>query len=454
MVAVYGGVGGYGFIDYDDDVYVTRNPLVTAGLTGRYLAGAFTSRVADNWHPLTWLSHMADVSLFGLEPGAFHLVNLGLHCATSLLALLAFLLLTGRWGPSLLGAALFALHPLRVESVVWIAERKDLLAGFFWVLSLVAYRRYAAGPSPPRMGAVALAMAASLLAKPMAVTLPVALLVLDRWPLHRLRRAGDFPSLAWEKAPLLLLSLISSLVTLGVQAAGESLKSAADYPPAARLENAVHSVGLYLADTLWPSGLAVFYPHPKGTLAAGAVLTSLVLLAAVAAAAWRLRSRQPHLLAGLLLFLGMLAPVSGLVQTGLQARADRYTYLPHLGIFLAAAWTLHRSPLRTRRDKVVLVGLALAVLLALAGATRLQVGYWRDTETLFRHALAVTRGNYVAHGVLGYSLYHQGRLREALDQFAASYRLDPGNEAVRWHLLRYRSIYPFPGPMDGREAPP
>ncbi len=400
-LAVYLPVLTHGFIRFDDPVYVTRNPWVKAGLTWDGTAWAFTANVASNWHPLTLLSHMLDCELFGMEPLGHHLTSLLLHTASAVLLFEALRLMTGSIWRSAAVAALFAVHPTHVESVAWIAERKDVLSGFFWMLTLLAWALYVRQPSRKRYAAVALSLAAGLLSKPMVVTLPFVLLLLDVWPLDRKIRIK-------EKLPLFALAAASCVVTVIAQSG--AIGMASQFPLRLRLANAVLSYVGYLGKTLFPSRLAVFYPMPAEFPAwkvAGAalLLASLTILA--------LRAAR-YVTVGWLWFLGTLVPVIGIVQVGGQAMADRYTYLPTIGLFLIAAWGLPR--------KVVWA----AAVLALAVGTRLQLRHWEDSESLFRHAAAVTERNFIAHLNLAQIHAERGERGPALEHFRTTLEIRPG----------------------------
>jgi Flp pilus assembly protein TadD len=441
---LFARVGGYPFVYFDDNRYLTENPQVRAGLTWDGVAWAFTSLQVSNWHPLTWLSHMADVQVFGLDAGAHHLVNVALHALNAALLFLVLARMTGAAGRSFVVAALFAVHPLHVESVAWIAERKDVLSTLFGILALGAWTAYARGPALGRYLLVVLLFAASLMAKPMWVTLPCLLLLLDAWPLQRLEgspidpdpepsEAPRFPlrRLLLEKVPLLALSVASSAVTVVAQHRGGAVADL-QLGLGARLGNAAVSYASYLLKAFWPSPLAVFYPHPKDGLAAWQVAGALVLLGGVTAAVvWRAR-RLPWLALGWFWFLGTLVPVIGVVQVGAQAMADRYTYLPAVGLFVAVAWLGHR--LAGERHVAMAAAAAAAGLVAFSAVTWRQIGLWSNHEVLFEHALAVTPDNALAHGVLSQGLRNQGKLEKALLHAREAVRLDPAS-ARHWQNL-------------------
>jgi tetratricopeptide (TPR) repeat protein len=419
--ALYARTLHFPFVEFDDPGYVRDNPHLDGGLTAANVRWAFTSTDYQyNWHPLTWLSHALDVELFGREPGPMHLVNTGLHALAAALLLLALHALGLGLGASACTAVLFALHPLRVESVAWIAQRKDVLAGVFFALTLGLYARYARAPSRARLLAVTLACAAGLMAKPTLVTLPFVLLLVDVWPLGRGPR--------WrEKAPLLLLSAASVALTVLAQQRGGAIKSIG---LGARLANAGTAYVAYVSDFLAPHDLAVFYPHPAlARVPETGVARALLAWGVVAlglAFAWRERKRWPFLFVGVGWFLGMLVPMIGLVQVGNQARADRYAYLPQIGLELALVFGL--AELLRARPKwwPAFVAPALAVLLGLVFRTNKQLATWRSSEELFRHALAVTDGNFVAENQLGLVLAKEERIEEALAHFVTAAALRPG----------------------------
>ncbi len=427
------------FTAYDDGLYVVENDHVRSGLTAAGASWAFANFDAYNWHPLTWLSHMTDVALFGMEPGAHHAVNVVLHLVNS--ALLAFVLarMTRRPWPSLAVAALFALHPLHVESVAWVAERKDVLSALFLLLALHAYLRYCERPGAVRYLAVAVFFLLGLLSKPMIVTLPFILLLLDYWPLGRFEAsAGVTPAearfppttpgrLVLEKVPLLALSAASCIVTFIAQGRHGLVRTVAEFPLDTRVANAVVSYASYVGQTLWPLRLAVFYPHPalSDPLTTWAIVGSAVLLLAVTAAAWALRRRRPYLLAGWLFFLGTLVPVIGLVQVGEQAMADRYTYIPLIGLFTMGVWAIADIVPAAAYRRLALFSLAALVMVCLAFLARRQVETWRDNFTLFDHARKTTKDNWLAYNVLGMELWGSGNAGEALEHFQEAARIYP-----------------------------
>jgi tetratricopeptide (TPR) repeat protein len=438
-LATYGDLRTHQFINYDDNAYITDNPPVQAGLTLKGLSWAFTTLHATNWHPLTWLSHMLDCQLFGLNPGAHHLTNLVFHIANSLLLFLWLLYLTRTLGCSFLVAALFALHPLHVESVAWVAERKDVLSTFFWLLTMWAYAWYAERPGLGRYLLILVCFGLGLMAKPMLVTLPFVLLLLDYWPLGRLSLKGPgaaatFPKpaagvalqrLVWEKSPLLVMSALSSVVTFYAQKEGGAILTLHALPIPNRLANAMVAYVSYLGKMFWPAPLAVLYPlqahnlHIWQALAAGLALAVLTI--------WALRQarRHPYLPVGWLWYLGTLLPVIGLVQVGGQAMADRYTYLPLIGLFIMVAYGMADLGARWRAARFLLPVGAGVVLSALMACTWVQVSYWRDSISLYEHTLKVAGRNPVIHYNLGLALAAQGKLDQAVAHYAEALRLKP-----------------------------
>jgi tetratricopeptide (TPR) repeat protein len=417
-LALYAQTARFDFVNFDDPDYVAANAQVRGGFTAPNLAWAFTSRDAANWFPLTRLSHMLDYQLFGMASGWHHLTNVLLH-ALAVLLLFAFLhRATGRRWLSAWVALLFALHPLHVESVAWVAERKDVLSTLFAMLALWSYLRWVEQPTPRRYAAVGLAFALGLIAKPMVVTLPLVFLLVDVWPLGRGPR--------WrEKIPLFAMSAASAAITWWAQSAGGAVRTAEQFPLLLRAENAAVSCVVYLLQWFWPSRLAVFYPYPTAIpmwQAAAAVLA----IAALTTVAWRALRTRPYLTVGWLWFLIMLAPVIGLVQVGAQARADRYTYMPTIGISIMLAWGAADLLTRTPRARPTVVVLAAASGVAVAAVAWVQVGYWQDSRSLFQHAVDVTQNNYLAHHNLGVALAESpGSLNQAVGEFQAALKIRP-----------------------------
>ena len=423
-LALYGPARHFGWVHYDDYEYVTGNPAVSSGLRWANVTWAFTQTHSANWHPLTWLSHMLDCTLWGLDPGPPHLVNAALHTLNAVLLFGLLRSLTGALWRSAVVAALFAWHPLHVESVAWIAERKDVLSTLLWLLTIWAYVGWVRRGRAWRYLAALGLFALGLMAKPMLVTLPCTLLLLDVWPLGR-RPDRSCAQLLMEKLPFLLLAAGSAIITLAAQREGEAVSALARLPWLLRLENAAGATVSYLGATLWPAGLTAFYPYPA-SIPVWQTAGAAALLLGVSAWVWLRRRDQPWLAFGWCWFLGTLVPVSGLVQVGSQARADRYTYVPLIGIFVmlvwgAAAWARDR-PGRIR-------GLALltsALLPAYAVAAACQLGFWRDGETLFNRVLAVAGPNPVAYENLGHIQAAQQRWPEAIASLSQAAQLAPG----------------------------
>jgi len=433
------------FVNYDDHYYVTENQQVQAGITGESVFWAFTTTHAGNWHPLTWLSHMLDCQLFELNPMWHHLTSLLLHMANTLLLFWVLKRMTSAVWASAFVAAAFALHPLHVESVAWVAERKDVLSGFFWFLTMAAYVRYAERPSVGRYSLVILGLCLGLMAKPMLVTLPFVLLLLDYWPLGRLRwgsqsdteaspesesvkvsyQKASVLSLIGEKIPLFILAAVSSVITFIVQQSGGAVRSWESFSLNIRISNALVSYISYIIKMIYPSRLAVLYPHPGDSLPIWQPIVCLVIVAAVSAGIIYIGRRRRYLVTGWLWYIGTLLPVIGLVQVGAQAMADRYTYLPSIGFFIMVAWGAAELGAKWRYRKIgaeIGAGIVLTMLLIF---TRIQVRHWRSSLTLFGHTLEVTENNYIMHNYYGRALRQNGRVDEAIKEIRESLRLNP-----------------------------
>ncbi|MFI5315084.1 MAG: tetratricopeptide repeat protein [Myxococcota bacterium] len=420
LVAVaFAGVVDCQFLAFDDDLYVTRNPLVTGGLSARAVLAAFTSFHAGNWHPLTWLSHMLDVSLFGVTPAWHHATSALLHAANAVLAFAALAELTRTRWRAALAAALFAVHPLRVESVAWVAERKDVLSACFGLAALWAWARFARTGRRSSYFAALASFAASLLSKPMLVTFPFLLLLLDAWPLARLESWRSLWPRAREKWPFFALAAASCLVTLVAQS-----RAVTPLPLWLRLENATVAYAEYLFRTVDPSELGAIYPY-RPALQPRIVVASAVLVVAISALSVAQRRRRPWLLVGWLWFAGMLVPTLGLVQVGVQAFADRYTYLPSLGLALAASFALGEFAARARFGRQLAAAIAALVLAALVWQTRAQVATWRDTVSVFTRAIEVTRSNWFAHTELGIALAERKEFGPARAELEAALKIRP-----------------------------
>ncbi len=429
LALIYGRTGGFGYVYYDDVGYVVRNPAVRAGLTWHGIRWAFSAFYMSNWHPLTWISHMIDVSLFGLSPGPPHLVNAAFHGVNSLLVYLLALRLLRDWRASLLVAFLFLVHPLHVESVAWIAERKDVLCAMFFLLSLLAYLRYATQPSGRRYALVVFAFVLALLSKPIAVTLPAVLLLLDFWPLGRLRAEPTtvlgrrFPApavLFAEKLPLFVLSLASGVVTLAAQKA--AIQPLHLDPLSYRMMNAAVAYATYLYDTVVPTKLSLLYPLTRPLDFFTSVLPSLLVLAAISTVAIGCRKRCPWLLFGWLWFLLMLLPVIGLIQVGSQSHADRYMYLPSIGLFLALGAAVTRLNLVASQKLLLAIA---PVLLFYSFIAWIQVGYWSNAYMMIARSLEVAGETLQARVMLASLYLREGRLKEAEAQAQRGISLYP-----------------------------
>jgi protein O-mannosyl-transferase len=425
------------FINYDDPDYFTANPHVLSGLTSGGVHWAFTTGHASNWHPLTWLSLMLDVEWSGKNPAGLHFTNLLFHTINAVLLLLLLWKLTAALWRSAFVAALFALHPLHVESVAWIAERKDVLSTLFALLALLSYARYAKENRPRSFAFALIFFALGLMAKPMLVTLPFALLLLDWWPLQRISNSGfqisNLRPLIFEKIPFFVLSTVSSIITFIVQQKGGAVAALVKYSMVERIENTFVSYARYLGKTVWPDALANPYPHP-GHWEPSFVIFSVTLILGLSAIAVLSVRKFPFVFTGWFWFIGTLIPVIGLVQVGNQAMADRYSYLPLTGIFIIFAWGLNEACMNWHLPKPVVVFLGAIILLAAGLQTRNQLVYWQNSGTLFRHTLAVTENNYIAWNDLGTYLSSQGQVPEAMDCFQRSSQINPDNADALYNL--------------------
>jgi tetratricopeptide (TPR) repeat protein len=429
LVAIaYAMVARFGFTRFDDPTYVTENPHLVGGLTGAAIRWAFTTGYGANWHPLTWIAHLLDVQFFGFNGGAHHIVNVVLHIISTVLLFGVLARMTdARWRSAFVAAG-FGLHPIHVESVAWVAERKDVLSALLWTLTLWAYVSYVRTRTARAYVAVLIAFALGLMAKPMVVTLPFALLLLDAWPLQRFSLAkpdrGSLWPLVREKLPLFGLAAASSVVTFLVQRAGGTVAVATALPFAQRMGNAALSYIAYLGKTIWPAHLAAYYPYaspvPWGRVAMNVLLIALLTVGALIA-----RKRFPYVFVGWFWYLGTLIPAIGIVQVGTQAMADRYTYIPLIGIFLLAAWGLGDIVRWRGSLQRVSVGAAAAVIALWTVLTRAQVRHWESSMTLWTHALQVTSNNYAAHTYMGNALAVQGDLADALAHYDEAIRIRP-----------------------------
>ena len=440
---VFGQTLRHEFLNYDDDAYVYQNPYVIAGLTRRGILWAFTFADIGHWHPVTWFSHMLDCRLWGLRAGGHHLTNVLLHAAASILLFLAWKQMTGALWRSACVAALFAIHPQRVESVAWIAERKDVLSGVFFMATILAYVRYVhKGSSIVRYALIVILFALGLMSKGMLVTLPFVLLLLDYWPLQRLKpevfksiwqaepRAAVLRLVA-EKIPLFMLSAASCIAT---NLSPEKIAPAFQMSLPLRIENALVSYVIYVKQMFYPAGLALPYFNPPGGFPLWQGVVALALLIGISLGALVFWKTHPYLIVGWFWYLGMMAPVIGLVQISYYARADRYTYLPHIGLYLLATWSAAELLREWRHGREILTAAALVLITALTMSARAQASYWHDSERLWRHVLTTAPDNYVAHTNLGLALDQNGQVEAAIAEYEAALRIQPAHAATHNNL--------------------
>ena len=446
VMLVYGGSYRNGFIDQWDDPSYALNPHVVQGLTWGNIAWAFTTTDESNWHPLTWISHMADYQLFQGRPAGHHVINVLLHALNVVLFFFLLRLGTGHTARSGLAAFLFALHPVNVESVAWVSERKGLLCTLFLLLAVLAYGWYARKPGAGRYLAVVGLFALALMAKPMAITLPALLLLLDYWPLGRVPGGAlrAWRRLVVEKIPLFVMSLGSAVITIYAQGHGGSIAASDSLSLSTRIQNAAYSYVIYIFHGIWPLRLAAFYPHPGTALAGWKVAIAVIVLLAVTAVVWRYREHR-YLLTGWLWYLGSMVPVIGILQVGRQAMADRYAYLPFLGLFVIAVWLAADLALRVNLSALAGWAIAVAVLSGCAALSYVQTGYWRNGITLFARAAEVTEDNYVAEANLGAALEQAGQDDLAFQHYVAAVRIAPGTFKTHYllaHLLQRHNRAP------------
>ncbi len=431
---VFGQTLGHPFVEYDDQNYVYENPEITAGLTGHGIVTAFSGIHARNWHPLTTISHMLDCQLFGLDPAGHHFNNVLFHTLAVLLLFTVLRAMTGGLWRSAFVAAVFAIHPLRAESVAWVAERKDVLSAVFFMLTLGAYVHYARQPSVRRYLLIVLFFALGLMAKPMLVTLPLLLCLLDYWPLARNEngRTGWWRRSIAEKVPLFFLSFLAAIATLIAQRT--TVNYSEELPMIWRIGNALFSYVAYLGQMIWPARLAVFYPHAADHLSAWEVGSALLLLGGITALAFGWRRKRPYLLVGWLWYLIALFPVIGFIQVGLQGRADRYSYLPQIGLYFALTWSIADWSLRWKRPGVILAGAAAIIIGALAWQARIQTSYWSSTESLWNHALDVTTESDVAHYNVAALLLRKDQVDEAISHYEKALNIRSDQRETHYHL--------------------
>ena len=420
-VLAFQGVRSNDFLTYDDNYYISQNQQIQQGLTMPSIEWAFTTFYQGNWHPLTWITHIVDWSFYGKDPAGHHMANVCLQAANAILLFLLLLYITGYSGRSAMVALLFALHPAHVESVAWISERKDVLCAFFWFATLLAYVWYLHKPSWRRFVWIVCGFACALMSKPMAVTLPFTLLLLDYWPLRRIiftpeTRAHWFSSL-WklcvEKWLLFILAAISCVITFIAQRAGGAVAPLQLFPLWERICNAAISYCRYVWIMIWPDPLTAYYYHETSNISVPAAVISVIALVLVTAVCWHFRRERPYCLIGWLWFLGTLAPVIGIVQVGAQAMAERYTYIPFIGLFIAVVWLVGDAVTNSPKIRIATLLLAVSVIIACAVKTEAQVKVWKDTVTLFSHALEVDPRGELPNLTLGMAYVRQGRIDEA-----------------------------------------
>jgi len=423
-LVVFYQMHSFGFITFDDPDYIYNNLNIQTGVTLKAVKWALTAGYAHNWHPLTWISHMLDWQLFGNEAGGHHLTNLVFHIANTLLLFIVLKQMTSAFWQSAFVAALFALHPLHVESVAWVSERKDVLSTFFWILTMWAYLRYVKKPKVSSYLLIAVFFALGLMAKPMLVTLPFVLLLLDYWPLERLERRTIY-RLILEKIPFFVLSAASSIVTFLIQRSSGAVAKLAAFAPKYRISNALISYLEYIGKMFWPARLAFFYPVSTEHASVPYAVISAGLLLALTVLVLRYAKKRPYLVTGWFWYLGALVPVIGFVQVGTQAMADRYTYITLTGLFIIIAWGLPELSAKWRHRKIILWPASLIVLSALALCACLQTQYWKDNITLYQHAIKVTENNSMAHLNMADAIFEQGRFEEAAWHNREAVRIEP-----------------------------
>lgn len=429
---VFGQTIRFPFANFDDPEYVYEVPEINSGLSWHNVKWAFTHWPATNWFPLKNISLMLDFQLFGSNPGLFHLTNVLLHAVTVILVFMVLRQMTGAIWKSAFVTAIFAIHPLRVESVVWIEERKDVLSGFFFILTVATYRLYVRRPSFARYLSMSILFAGGLLSKPMVVTTPFILLLLDYWPLGRLNDRRDVGKLFVEKIPLFLLAVAGAFLSAGGIANAHSAADQLSF--LARVGNAIASYGVYIAQMLWPTRLGIFYPYPHNGWPVWQIMICAVTLSLITLLVIALRRSQPYLFVGWFWYLIMLGPVIGIIQINLQAHADRYTYLPQIGLLIMIVWGAADVAANLRYRPQIITAAAVVVIFAAALIARVQASYWRDNETLWNHTIAVTRDNYFAHASLSDLLMRRGRVDEAIEHSEEALRIRPNDADAQNNL--------------------
>jgi tetratricopeptide (TPR) repeat protein len=444
--ALYWPVHNYKFVHYDDTAYVAHNSNVNTGLRWQNIKWAFNIGCTSNWHPLTWVSHMLDCQLYGDSPGAHHLTNVIFHTANTLLLFIVLRRMTKALWASAFAAALFALHPLHIESVAWISERKDVLSTFFWMLTMLAYVHYSEKPKPARYVTALLLFVMGLMAKPMLVTLPFVLLLLDYWPLERFRISEESKqqkgssnkrilqkkssALVIEKVPFFVFSLLSSIITIIAQRAGGAVIPVDALSLKVRFGNAMMSYITYIGKMFWPVRLAILYPYPEAAPPAATVIVYVALLLSLSIGFLYLGRRYSFLIVGWLWYIGTLVPVIGIVQVGGQGMADRYTYIPLTGLFIIIAWTTREFIRKYPTLKIFSALATIVILVALWLCSLVQLTHWRDSYTLFKHTIDVTENNYAIYGNFGNLLREAGQIDEAIDYYNKSLQINPNNYTV------------------------
>lgn len=432
-LAAYFRLKDCGFVNYDDFKYVIDNVNIQGGITTGGIQWAFVTSYFSYWHPLTWISHMGDISLYGLNPHGHHLTSLLIHMGAAAAVFLSLRYATGMLWQSALVAALFAIHPINVESVAWVSERKSVLCALWWFITVAAYVNWAKGPALSRYIIVFLCYLCALMSKPMAVTLPAVMLILDYWPLGRIGRQINIKGvllLILEKLPFFVLSALSGALTIYGQAANEAVAPLTETSLALRASSAALSYMAYLGKAFWPVDLCVFYPYSESTSAWPAVISVVTLLLITALAVW-IRMSRPYVLAGWLWFLVTLVPVLQFVQTSAAPIADRYAYIPFAGVYIICSWGLFDL---LCNKKIALAVCASAIILPLGLLTYKQTGYWRDTGTLFKHAIDVTQNNFLAYNLYGTHLLSTGKTDEAIEQFTAALAILPDYPALNFNM--------------------